>query len=335
MLSDSEQKNSSSVGQAKRIKTTDTRTSSLLVDTPDIMKNVYSFLSLKEALEMRRTCRHLRANDCDLFQYCVIAIVDKYGFRSLGHGKERLSAVRILCNLGSAERLRAALCNKTLPSTREGMLWDLVRYAKTDDGWAVSLLLEDEACRSLDSYEDPCDMLDTVLKKDFSAMAAVLQGNKAIQAQMKMCATCSVNVGAYKCSCHVECVSVPPRRDGRQWNFNTDDLPHDYSPPKYCRECVLASKSFRCNECSDYMCPQCTQAKNFHTCRKCKSKVCRVSWEGCSAQCHYCRQVLCASCNRCEDIGWDGFLCIHFCYRCGDKHGHILKDDPWSDEEDY
>lgn len=205
----------------KRIKMTETHgtTSSLLLETSDILKNVYSFLMFKEALEIRRTCRHARQNDIDIFQYSNME-APKWTNTTNYPRNYDMARDYLLCNLKSTEKLGAALSNKTFPrSHSEQMLWKLVCHSKTDNGPAVALLLQHKACWSLDSYDDPCELLDIVLQKDFVDMAAVFQKHNVIQANMKMCFTCSAHVGAYKCSCQVECCHVPPRSDGNKWDF--------------------------------------------------------------------------------------------------------------------
>lgn len=311
---------------SKRIKTCETRTSSLLLETPDILKNVYSFLTFKEALEIRRTCRHARQNDIDLFQYSHMKGPGYLG--SWNYDKARND---ILCNLKSTEALGAALSNKTLSRyDREGMLWTFVHTSKTDNAAALELLLQDEACPSLASYtEDPCELLDIVLQNDFVEMAGVLQKNDAIQASMKMCRTCTVNVGAFKCSNHVECCHVPPRSDGKKWDFYNDESPKDFIPHKYCRACVLASDA-RCSVCNEHTCPECIQAKKFLTCFDCKSIVCYASWELCSIECMDCKRVYCGTCNKYEEYIPECEFAI--CMPCRRATGDGI-DAPWSDED--
>lgn len=314
----------------KRIKMTETSTSSLLLETPDILKNVYSFLMFKEALEIRRTCRHARQNDIDIFQYSNMEAPKWTNTTNYPRNYDKARDY-LLCNLKSTEKLGAALSNKTFPrSHSEQMLWKLVCHSKTDNGPAVALLLQHKACWSLDSYDDPCELLDIVLQKDFVDMAAVFQKHNVIQANMKMCFTCSAHVGAYKCSCQVECCHVPPRSDGNKWDFYNHDHPQGFVVPKYCRACVLLASDARCSGCHAYTCPECIHAKQFRTCCKCKSLVCQASWEGCSIQCMECKRVYCATCNKHEDyVPLCEFAKCASC-RVATRDG---MDDPWGDED--
>lgn len=55
----------------------------LLGTQPEIIRNVYSFLELKEALVLRRTCRHFSNASRDIFQYSFI--VNEDYLRNRGH----------------------------------------------------------------------------------------------------------------------------------------------------------------------------------------------------------------------------------------------------------
>ena len=94
-----------------------------------------------------------------------------------------------------------------------------------DNGEAVSNLLEDVRCNV-----DPT-MLDMALRKDYAAMAEVLQQDEGVRSVIRVCATCSVNIGAYECfKGLLQCqLIVDPEQDA---------LPVDIKVPKYCRAFV-------------------------------------------------------------------------------------------------
>lgn len=283
----------------KRTKTTDTRMPCLLLDAPEILRNVYSFLTLKEALPVHRTCRHLRQNDLDVFQYSYI--VPSPGYHNPAREKYDRAQNHVLCNLGSTDALRAVLRNKTLPErTLHSFIGKMVQSSRIDNTEALSVLLEDG--RPTLSYYNPSWLLDTVLRKNFTGMAALLQQHESIREAIRMCSKCSANIGAYECVNEVKCRTVPA---GLQRHLLAEDmdLPSEYVPPKYCRECVLSDKSPLgqekfCGECSEYICPQCAKDRKYRSCFECRSTLClgdNGRW--CSSMCDDCsRRRLCKTC---------------------------------------
>ena len=45
-----------------------------------------------------------------------------------------------------------------------------------------------------------CDSLEKCLRKEFTAMAAVLQQDERVKKDIQMCRTCSNNIGCYYCT---------------------------------------------------------------------------------------------------------------------------------------
>ena len=114
----------------------------LLECSSEIMRNVYSFLTLKDALEVRRTCHELHDGNVDVFQYSNLETLKDVSVETKWkyHHEQRF----VLCNLGSADKLRAVLRNE---DTCRGSFFAiiyvyLVKYSKTDNAEAVSILLE-------------------------------------------------------------------------------------------------------------------------------------------------------------------------------------------------
>ena len=133
---------------AKRRKTmhdTETHISLLLETQPEILRKVYSFLRLKEALVLCRTHRQFNEARNDIFQYSLIMCYDDKSVTELVAYKEH---ERLLCNLPDCQNLRAVLRNDTLaPFFVAGFIDSVVEWSSTDNGQAVSILLEDERCK--------------------------------------------------------------------------------------------------------------------------------------------------------------------------------------------
>lgn len=186
----------------------------------------------------------------------------------------------ILCNLGSIGVFRAVIQNESLSRDFFG---SLVRFSETDNGQVVSLLLEDG------SFRVSSDMLDTVLKKDFGAMAVALERNDVIKAGIRMCHTCSENIGAYY-------------RDNGKLCSASDERPETL---KYCRSCALADNRF-CKVCNGYLCSDCFEDGVF-----------RVDPPFCSG----CGRDKCRACILQDGENWlvrddDGFGLSEFCPTC-------------------
>lgn len=235
---------------AKKHRISTNESHSILLECgPEIMRYVQSFLVLEDALEVGRTCRQIRDNTrLDVFRYSHLFDILHAPPSTIKYWHEE---TMVLTNLDHVDKLRAVLQNKSLPQYRIlALLEHLVRWSKTDNGEAVSLLLTDGRCIV------NVDMLDEALKKDFTAMAAELQQHESIKKEIQMCSTCSNNIGIYYC-------------------HRTDSCQHheDAVTPKYCRSCALAGNRF-CVKCEEYLCPDCYMVGNFWQCDKCQSFVC-------------------------------------------------------------
>ena len=241
---------------AKRQKTTETTAethrSVLLQAPPEILRKVYSFLSLKEALLLRQVHRQFNELRNVLYQYSIIMNEDalkRQGFIDDNTIDNYLHCqTEELCNLVDNERLRAVLRNESLPSDFARIyVRCLIGVSKTDNGQAVSILLEDERC-NVDVHD-----LENCLKNDCTVMAEVLQQDERVKKDIQMCRTCSSNIGCYECTNAYKCAV-----DGE---------------PRYCRECVLKDDRF-CGQCNEYLCPGCHEEGDFERCEKCNAIVC-------------------------------------------------------------
>jgi ribosomal protein S8 len=97
---------------------------------------------------------------------------------------------KALCNLASNQSLQAVLQNETLPSNlAQWFICNMATNSKTDNGQAVSILLQDERCRVGIAF------LDENLSRNFTAMAAVAQQEYRVKKDIEMCRTCSSNFG--------------------------------------------------------------------------------------------------------------------------------------------
>lgn len=133
-------------------------------------------------------------------------------------------------------------------------------YSATDNGQAVTILLEDGRCKV------DINQLESLLRKDNrTAMAAVLREDEHIKESIKRCATCTMNIGCYECTHREDCVKS-----------KSDEI-------RYCRECVMRDNRF-CRDCKDYLCPACFEQGVFHSCEDCHKLECRFNGCGTSFQ---------------------------------------------------
>lgn len=171
---------------AKRQKNgTETQPSLLLEAQPEINRNVYSFLTLKEALILR--CTHRQFSNTasqDIFQYSFI--MNRKALTERGFAMEYQSYLEkqksFICRLPDPENLRAYLRNETFENDENLHLYfmcDLVKYSTVDNGEAASILLEDGRC-IIDA-----GVYQYMLRKDFFGMAAVLREDDWVQAGLK------------------------------------------------------------------------------------------------------------------------------------------------------
>lgn len=117
-----------------------------------------------------------------------------------------------------------------------------IQCTKTDNGQAVSIVLENGSCKVSIWHLEEC------LKEGFTAMAVVLQQDERVKKGIKMCRTCSSSIGSRYCSNYEEC-------------FIGEE-------PRYCQECVSTDDRF-CTNCNEYLCGSCFQHGLYSTCEKC------------------------------------------------------------------
>ncbi len=250
--------------------------SPLLECSSEIMRNVYSFLTLKDSLEVRRTCHELHDGNMDVFQYSNLESFPI--FPGIPKWKYQCTQRVVLCILDSADKLRKLLRNETICKIfLHEYLDSLVQYSKTDNAEAVSILLEHDA---------GVWALEQALRRDFTEMAEVLQQVDSIKNDIHMCATCSINVGCYDCLNY----------DASCCNEKTD--------ASYCRACALADNKF-CGWCNEYLCPHCFAAGEYHACERCNIINCYT--DSCGAHilaCQECNREKCTSCALEDDGEW-------------------------------
>lgn len=255
----------------------------LLQSQPEILRNVYSFLKLKEALVLRQVHRQLNNASNDIFQYSVIMSYDamkRQGFLD-GYICEYMNKQeKALCNLPDNQSLQAVLQNETLPSNlAKWFIYNMATNSTADNGQAVSILLQDERCIVGISFLDEC------LKGDFTAMAAVAQQDDRVKKNIEMCHTCSSNIGCYYCANRSECSIY-------------DNIKY----PKFCRECVLEDDRF-CEHCNDYLCPTCHE-EGDSCCESCDGIECLECEGEYLIQCQLCDRFKCESCINKEGEVW-------------------------------
>lgn len=169
----------------------------LLLETrPEIIRNVCSFLMLKEALALCQAHRQLNNAAKDIFQCSFIASYN--GLRKLGfNNNDALTCVDNqqcrLCNLPCNECLRAVLRNESLgPLKHSNFMCDLALFSRADNAQAVTTLLEDGRCKIRISQ------LEHMLREDFTSMAAALQEDERAKNEIRVCSTRSGNVGCHR-----------------------------------------------------------------------------------------------------------------------------------------
>jgi hypothetical protein len=241
----------------------------------DILQNVYSFLTLKEAVVLRRTCHDLH-QDCNMFCFSIIdgsihPITRPGGFCT---NKQELA----LYNLKSAANVRALFRNETLPAhIVKDYIQNLIFWSTTDNGEAVSVALQDGRC-----LVEP-SMLDKALRKDYTAMAAALQQDETVRAAIQMCCTCHARIGIYTCFKFKHCKNLSP-----QAKLGDSNL------PKYCKGCTLASNMLFC-KCGEAVCRN-KCSVTVPSCVECLAMTCGQA-ECILEECDECGEFLCLSCT--------------------------------------
>lgn len=264
---------------------------------PEIFRSVRSFLTLKDALVLRSTCRQLVNDSNDAFRYshlfrppCHYDTVHS-DFTRKEQFEVYVSAqyktfVRIALE-NNVDKLLAMLQNETFPAEPFDFLGNIIKMSSIDIEAPISVLLEDGR------FPVSACLLEMALRRDFSEMAAALQRDARVQAALAMCATCLINIGAYECAQSTECVHAP-----RNDNADSNSL-------KYCRTCVLAdNRFFKCG--SGYMCPGCFHQGNYQCCEACQGFVVFEPETGPSDyynRCVRCQKVICISCFS-QGQGW-------------------------------
>jgi hypothetical protein len=280
----------------------------LLEAQPEILRKIYAFLMLKEALVLRRAHRRFNNASNDLYQYSFITtelVMERQGFFNHYFINEYMDLqTQMLCNLPDNENLRALLRNETLPSSdlTRSFLHYLVHHSKTDNGQAVSMLLEDGRCK-VDVYH-----FEVCLKKGFTAMAAVLQQDERVSKDIQMCHSCSNNFGCHMCTNFEECVIGEDQR--------------------YCSECIVQDDRL-CRRCNDYLCQACFERGVYTSCEKCFGILCHDSECRLSVTffigCDRCGRKRCKSCMTEDDGVWfeleDGETLCCTCLRSNNSRG--------------
>lgn len=284
---------------------------SFLLDTgPEMLRKMYSFLTLKETLILRRTHRQFNESSNDIYQYCFIMNHDALEKRGLGNSdrdnyleKQRLE----LCSISNAENMSALIRNVTLDSVLFGrFLEDYVNCSKTDNGQAVTILLQDGKFKvGVEQYEQS-------LRKGFTAMAAAFQQDERVKKDIQMCPACSNNIGCHCCTNNNSCVRG--------------------TEPRYCPKCIINDNRC-CRSCKYYLCPACFTAESFDACEKCfdfqcrDELLCRVYEEEFIIICDRCDRKKCKPCIK-EDGGvWfelknGDLLCRNCASTIDDKDEH-------------
>lgn len=252
----------------------------LLQGGPNILQQVYSFLTLQEAMVVRGLCHELHNNDYSAFRFSHFLDMNTSakldGASENGGTKYFVNQGRVIfCSFDKIDMLRAILANETLTraNTYRRFMIDLIRLTKTDNGEAVSALLEFGKCTV-----EP-NMLDEVLRKGYTAMGTALLQNEQIAKRAQKCDSCYNNIGCYEC---LRCKSS---------TFS-----------KYCRPCVLYAGERVCSICKDFcFCQECFAAAKF----PCHGKECQtIACFRCLNRCRVCATLKCDSCIKQSRERW-------------------------------
>lgn len=139
------------------------------------------------------------------------------------------------------------------------------------------------------------------LQNGFTGMAVVLHQDERVKKDIRMCYTCSTNIGCYNCANRTEC-----------------DLGKE---TRFFRECVEEDGRF-CQSCKDYLCPTCRQEGAFHACEKCNGIECLDCQGEFLIPCMTCVRNKCHKCvgvNR-EDWWADSGLDEGVCPTCQNQN---------------
>lgn len=273
---------------AKRFKQATKRAPCLLLDFgPEIMRNILSFLKLKDGLEVPRTCRRLHNEETsnNVFRYCYIQDPGVCVYKYIRN------QYRILCNPISLDNLHSVLRNETLPAdVSECFVQSMAEHSTTDNAQAMEILLQDSRC------EVSINDLDKLLKKDYTNMAAVLQEHKDVKEHVRICGLCKANVGCYDCA------------NDEEEAFVAHQCVMGASNTRYCRQCVLNDNRF-CR-CMYYLCQECHLQENYVSCVECDQITCfHYDCSDWYIECRECDRTLCERCYG-PDTGWESFLFV-------------------------
>jgi len=177
--------------------------------------------------------------------------------------------ITAFCNLSDNENLQVVLCNETLPSgLARDYIFNLAYFSRTDNDQALLILIEDR------KSQPNIGALKGVLKKGFTAMAALLQHDEQVRKEVQMCHTYMFQ--QYRLLFVLQLGHIYERRGSKVLS----------------RMCVYKDNRF-CKKCNDYICPACLEHGIYSACEKCGVVECHDG---------ECRGSLiiyeCESCNR-------------------------------------
>lgn len=277
----------------------------LLQAQPDLLRKVYSFLSLKEALILRQTHRQFNEAANEIYQYSFIMnenVLKRQGIA--GNDFYTSKQTKTVCNLVDNENLRAVLRNETLDTLFVyNFISTVARHSNIDNGQAVSILLEDSRCR-VDVW-----ILQSCLRKGFTAMATVLEQDARVQQMLGPCGTCKRNIGCYTCGTD---------------NCGTDNCYE--STLSYCRPCVTSHNHF-CIQCNGYLCPVCFE-QVYQSCEECGCVACNGDDCEFHGTCYRCARKKCNSCIIQGGENWGDTADAIFCPTC-------IVDVEFRDQDEY
>lgn len=256
----------------------------LLESIPEVSNGIRSFLNLSDNLVLSSSCRQLLL---DVSFYCKL-------YKDV-HADDTRSTLRV--SKFSLFRIIICAINRDLSSigvfqrhdiVHGGFVWWFVYCSPVDNGAAVSALLEIDKCSSVNVH-----LLDVALKKDMTAIAAVLQEEERIKNgifRITMCSKCSDNIGCYSCAQALAANSCSARSSLRSFRL--------------CRPCALAENRF-CKGCEESICADCFAAGNYFRCEDCDEFACNdYKCAGVTQTCNICRRTKCVSCIEASQEGW-------------------------------
>ena len=267
--------------------------------TLDTLSHVVSFLPLRDAMKLRKTCRHMNGIGSP--------------YRLCGLRKRELRIIKQQY-VRDQRVVNDILANPTAPGH---VLKKLLHLAvKGQDLSSIDLLLQSSTC--------PVDgVLEQAILMHKERAIAVLQDNDRIKETIVKCSYCNENIGALRC---------------RHWDGDGHDSQTcKRDNPRRDRFCLPCARGRFCDVCHRYQCRECDAFEENHddwpleadlkfvveNCDSCGQAACKYfsydSYVQCFWKCEECDELECKDCLETTQ-GWFA------CPTCPEDHGKYCPD---------